>query len=60
MAEVLTNVDIDEVFKRGGELCKIFEGVTCRENFSVSQFKKGIEYLCNLNEKKKMKETIYW
>ena len=58
MAEVITNVDIDEIFKMGGELCKIFEGVTYSEHFSVSPFKKVIEYLFNLNEEKKMKETI--
>ena len=49
----LTSVDIQEVFKIGGKVIEIYEGVISRENFKVSPFRKVIDKLFALRQKYK-------
>ena len=49
----LTSVDIQEIFKIGGRVIKIYEGVIYRENFIISPFRKVSERLFALRQKYK-------
>ena len=49
----LTSVDIQEIFKVGGKVIQIYEGVIYRENFKVSPFRKVIDILFALRQKYK-------
>ena len=51
--DTLTSVDIQEIFKIGGEVVEIYKGVIYRENFKVSPFKKVIVKLFELRQKYK-------
>ena len=51
--DTLTSVDIQEVVKIGGKVIEIYEGVTHRENFKISPFRKVIEKLFVLRQKYK-------
>ena len=51
--DTLTSVDIKEIFKIGGKVVEINEGVFYRENFKVSPFRKVIEKLFPLRQKYK-------
>ena len=53
--DTLTSVDIQEIVKIGGKAVEIYEGVVYRENFKVSPFRKVIDILFKLRQKKKMK-----
>ena len=43
--QVLTNVEIDEIVKMGGEISNIDEGIVYKEYFKISPFKNVIEHL---------------
>ena len=43
VTQVLTSVDIQEIFKIGGKVIEIYEGVIYRENFKVSPLEKIID-----------------
>ena len=49
----LTNVDIQEIVKKGGRLIQIYEGVIYQENFKITPFRKVIEKLFALRQKHK-------
>ena len=49
----LTSVDIQEIFKIGGKVNEIYEGVIYRENFKVSPFRKVIDKLFAFRQKYK-------
>ena len=53
IVDVLTSVDIQEIFKIGGKVTEIYEGVIYRENFKVSPCKKVIDNLFELRHKYK-------
>ena len=57
--DTLTSVDTQEVVKIGGKVVEIYEVVTYREIFKLSQFRKAIEKLFALRQKTKMNETIW-
>ena len=46
-----TSVDIQEIVKISGKVIEIYEGVTYRENFKISPFKKVIDELFELRQK---------
>ena len=48
----LTSVDIQEIVKIGERVIEIYEGVIYRENFKISPFRKVIEKLFALRQKK--------
>ena len=48
-----TSVDIQKIVKIGGEVIEIYEGVTCRENFKISPYRKVKEKLFALRQKYK-------
>ena len=52
--DTLTSVDIQELVKTGGKVIETYEGVTCRENFKISPFRKVMEKLFALRKKIKM------
>ena len=49
--DTLTSVDIQEIVENGGKVIEIHEGVSYRENFKVSPFRKVIEKLFALRQK---------
>ena len=51
--DTLTSVDICEVVKIGGKVVEIYAGVSYRENFEISPFRKIIEKLFALGQKRK-------
>ena len=51
--DTLTSVDICEILKIGGKEIEIYEGVSYRENFKISPFRKVIERLFALRHKYK-------
>ena len=53
----LTSVDIQEIFKTGGKVTQIYEGVIYRENFKESPFKKVVDKLFELRQKYKDKNN---
>ena len=53
IVDVLTSVDIQEMFKTGGKIIDFFEGVVYRENFKVSPFEKVLNNLFELRQKYK-------
>ena len=50
---ILTSVDIQEFVKTSGKVIEIYEGVTYRENFKISPFRKVIEKLFASRQKYK-------
>ena len=54
--DTLTSVDIQEIVEIGGKVIEIYEGVVYRENFKVSPFRKVIDILFKLRQKKGTKE----
>ena len=53
IVDVLTSVDIQEIFKIGEKVLEIYEGVFYRENFKLSPFEKVIDKLFELRQKYK-------
>ena len=53
IVQVLTSVDIQQIVKIGGKVIEIYEGVTYRENYEVSPFRKVIDKLFELRRKYK-------
>ena len=53
IVDYLTSVDIQEIFKIGGKVIEIYEGVIYRENFKVSPFRKDIDKWFALGQKYK-------
>ena len=53
ITQVLTPVDNQEVFKIGGKVIEIYEGVVYRENFEINPFEKVIDKLFALRQKYK-------
>ena len=51
--DTLTSVDIQEIFKIGGKVIEIYEGVIYRENVKMSPFRRVIEKLFALRQKYK-------
>ena len=56
IVETLTSVDFPEIVKIGGKAIEIYEGVTYRENYKISPFRKVIDKLLAL--RKKIKTNI--
>ena len=50
--DTLPSVDFQEIVKNGGKVVEIFEGFVYREIFKVSSFKKVIDKLFELGQKK--------
>ena len=48
--DTLTSVDIQKIIKTGGKLIQVYKGVTYREKFKISTFRKGIEKLVALGQ----------
>ena len=48
IVDTLTSVDIQEIVKIGGKVIEIYEGVSYKENFKVSPFRKVIDILFKL------------
>ena len=46
--QVLTNVDVDEIFKMGGIICNLYDGYMHEKIFEESPLKTVIEHLHNL------------
>ena len=53
ITQTLTSVDIQEIVKIGGEGIEIYEGVICRENFTINPSEKVIDNLFALRQKYK-------
>ena len=53
ITQVLTSVDIQEIFKIGGEVVEIYEGAIYRENFEINPFEKVNTKLFALRQKYK-------
>ena len=51
--DTLTSLDLQQTAKIGGKVIEIYEGVTYRENFKISPFRKFIEKLFALRKKYK-------
>ena len=51
--DTLTSLDIQEIVKTGAKVIETYEGVTYREKFKISQFRKLIEKLFALRQKNK-------
>ena len=49
--DTLTSIDICEIVKIGGKTIEVYKGVTYRENFKISRFRKVIEKLFTLGQK---------
>ena len=49
--DVLTSVDIWDIFKMGGKVIEIYKGVFCRENFKIFPLRKVIEILLTSRQK---------
>ena len=43
--DTLTSIDFQEIFKLGGKVIKIYDGVFYRKNFKISPLRKVIEKL---------------
>ena len=52
IVDTLTSVDIQKIIEIGGKVIQIYEGVFYRENFKVCPFKKVIDKLFELRQKK--------
>ena len=53
ITQIMTSVDIQEVFKIGGKVIEIYEGVIYRENFEMNPFEKIIDKFFELRRKYK-------
>ena len=51
--DTLTSVDNQEIVEMGGKVIEIYQGVTYRDNFEISPFRKVIEKLFALRQKYK-------
>ena len=58
--DTLTSVDIQEIFKIGGRVVEICEGVNYGENFKTPPFRKFIKELFDLRKNIKMKEMMFY
>ena len=56
--DTLTSVDIQDFVKIGGKVIEIYQGVSYRENFKISLFRKVIEKLFVIRQKYKDEKTI--
>ena len=57
IVDILTFVNIQEIVKIGGKVIEIWEGITYREHYKVSPFRKDIEKLFALRQNYKFEQN---